>query len=318
MTPEVVAGPLPGRRSEPPTPTFLLLGVGKSGTTALMSDLRRHPDVYVSEPEEPGFFDGPAYEEHDLGWYRETYYAGWRGEAAAGEGTSQTLFVPFTAERVAATLPDARLLAILRHPVDRAFSHWWMFRCFGLEALDFEAAVTRNLERLDRGEGFAGPDGVRRWYRYLAGIADGRLTERVYVDYGHYGEQLDRYLRHFPRERLEVILFQRYVAEREATLRRVRRHVEVDPDAPLPERAREGRRYGSRTVFRLTQVALRTGVQYLVPRPVRRWINRSIRRIGSPPEMDPGVRKRLLAHYDAHNRRLEETLGRKLPEKWRA
>lgn len=295
------------------TPYFLLLGAGKSGTTALTSDLRAHPGIFVSEPEEPGYFDGPDYEEHDLDWYRAAYYAGRGDEPVAGEGSSQTLFVPFAAERIARARPDARLLAILRHPVERAFSHWWMFRCFGWEPLGFGDAVARNLERLDRGEGFTGPEGIRRWYRVREAAAEGRLTDRVYVDYGHYAEQLERYLERFPPERLHVVLFDDYRERREEVVRAAWRFLGVDPEHPVPERPRRGQRYGSRTVFRATQIALRTGVQYLVPRAARRWIDRTVRRVGRPPEMPRETRDRLLEHYAPHDRRLAALLGRELP-----
>lgn len=120
------AGSLPGGttgtlRPQMDRPTFLLLGAGKAGTTALPWYLGRHPDVLVSQPKEPNFFDTEY--GRGLGYYWDTYYGAWNGKTAAGEARAINLLLPFVAERIRDCTPDARLIVTLRDPADRAFSH---------------------------------------------------------------------------------------------------------------------------------------------------------------------------------------------------
>ncbi|MFW6200201.1 MAG: sulfotransferase domain-containing protein [Gemmatimonadota bacterium] len=298
-------------------PTFLILGVGRSGTTSLADNLADHPDVFLSNPKEPWFFDGPRYEERDLDWYWDEYYSEWSGEGAVGEASSHSLFVPHVADRLRADLPDARLMAILRHPVDRAYSHWWMNRYFGMEGLSFDDAVRENLERLERGEDFCGEDGKRRWYDYVTAYQEGELRYRCYVDMGHYAEQIGRYTARFPESHLRVLLLSDLRRDPASTYRELFEFLGVDPEAWKGEAARRNERYESRFVYRITNLATRTRIQYLVPRPVRRWIGGVLRRTGSAPEMSPGARQRLLVHYEPHVRRLEALLDRDL-SRWRS
>ena len=109
-------------------PNFLIIGAPKCGTTALYYALKRHPQIHLSTPKEPFFFE----EEFDRGteYYWRTYFAdGWQGQPLVGEARNAHLFVPYVTRRIYETVPHARLIASLRNPVERAFSHWWMMRC---------------------------------------------------------------------------------------------------------------------------------------------------------------------------------------------
>jgi hypothetical protein len=108
-----------------PLPTFVIVGAQKSGTRWLRYNLGLHPDIYTAAVE-PNFFideraDGPA----GLEWYR-SYFDGWAGEPIIGEATPAYMMWHHdparSAERVRLVLPEARLLAILRNPIDRAQS----------------------------------------------------------------------------------------------------------------------------------------------------------------------------------------------------
>ena len=120
-----------GRADDPvpaddlPLPTFLIIGAQKSATRWLRSNLGRHPDVFAP-PHEPSFFNHEDhFHEDGLAWYR-TQFEGWAGERHVGESTPGYMMWRHSPERVArrirTTLPDVRLLAILRNPIDRAQS----------------------------------------------------------------------------------------------------------------------------------------------------------------------------------------------------
>jgi|SRR5215211_4471420 len=108
-----------------PLPTFLVIGAQKSATRWLRANLGRHPDVYAS-PYELGFFNSPKrFGTLGVDWYR-AQFDGWEGEAIVGEATPGYMMwrhePQVVAQRIKATVPDVRLIAILRNPVDRANS----------------------------------------------------------------------------------------------------------------------------------------------------------------------------------------------------
>src|SRR5437762_6880111 len=109
-------------------PNFLILGAAKSGTTSLYHVLKQHPQVFVTEKKELHFF----VKEH---WYRRgmrcyaRHFAPARAEhRAVGEATPVYLCHPAAPHRIREHLPEARLIAIVRDPVQRAHSHYWQER----------------------------------------------------------------------------------------------------------------------------------------------------------------------------------------------
>lgn len=109
---------------EPPLPTFLIIGAQKSATRWLRLNLGLHPDVY-SAPGELEFFNNTERAEQGVASYR-AQFEGWSGEPYVGEATPGYMFwrhdPRVIARRIRHTVPDVRLIAILRNPVDRAHS----------------------------------------------------------------------------------------------------------------------------------------------------------------------------------------------------
>jgi hypothetical protein len=182
-------------------PDFLLVGAPKAGTTALHVALARHPRLYLAPVKEPKFFltagappagpggPGDAQTFREYVWRRSDYEALF-DPAPAGtlKGESTTLYLrdPAAHRRIAATVPDARLVAVLRDPVDRAHSNWTHLRSAGLEPEpDFLRACELAESRVRRGWG--------PFWRYL--------------ELGRYGEQLRHLYSVFPRSQVQVLLY---------------------------------------------------------------------------------------------------------------
>ena len=109
----------------PPLPTFLIIGAQKCATRWLRQNLGAHPEIFAS-PYEIGFFNSPKrFESLGTEWYR-AQFAGWDGEPIVGEATPGYMMwrhePSAVAKRINDTIPDVRLIAILRNPVDRANS----------------------------------------------------------------------------------------------------------------------------------------------------------------------------------------------------
>ena len=184
-------GRLTARRR--PLPDFLVIGAQKAGTTALYAYLRWHAGIAGPSWKEVSFFD-----RH---WWRgEAWYRGQfplrAGERLVGEASPSYLFHPLAPERARSLVPGAKLVALLRDPVDRAYSQYQHEVALGREPLSFEDALAAEDERLV-GE-------VERL------IADPRAFSRAWWDHtytarGRYAEQLERWLEAFPSEQLLVV-----------------------------------------------------------------------------------------------------------------
>jgi Sulfotransferase domain len=110
---------------EPPLPAFLIIGAQKSATRWLRYNLGLHPEIFTPRVEVSFFNSAPAFKQRGVDWYREQF-AGWSGERMVGEATPGYMIwrhhPPVVAKRIKDSVPDVRLIAILRNPVDRANS----------------------------------------------------------------------------------------------------------------------------------------------------------------------------------------------------
>jgi hypothetical protein len=201
-----------------PLPNFLILGAQKAGTTALYAYLHWHPQVTGPSFKEVSFFD--RHYARGERWYRAHFPA--RRREAIGEASPSYLLHPLAPERVAGLLPDARLIALLRNPVDRAFSHYQHEVALGREPLSFEDALAAEDERL-RGE-------VERMLRDPTYFSHA-WWNYTYAARGRYAEQLERWYAAFPRERLLVLLTEELAQDPGPTYRRVLDFLGLEPHA---------------------------------------------------------------------------------------
>ena len=183
-------------------PTFLLVGAQRSGTTSLCDYLRRHPGVFL-RTKEVHYFDNQF--SKDLNWYRAHFpIQRWAQRKARtlghplaiGEASPYYLFHPEVPQRVLATLPDVRILCLLRHPTERALSQFRHEHRFGYEtepsfrnAWELEARRLAGAERVLSERG-----GVHAAHNHSS-----------YTSRGDYAPQLERWIELFGRERIHVI-----------------------------------------------------------------------------------------------------------------
>jgi hypothetical protein len=197
-----------------PLPDFLIAGVPKAGTTALHAALVPHPELFLPTVKEPKFFlsdgrppadggpgDVQTYQEHV--WRRDDYeglFAPAPAGALLGEATPFYLYDRKAHERIKALVPQARLIFLLRDPVDRAHSNWTHLWNAGLEPeADFLTACRAEPAR----------------------IAAGWAAFWHYVGLGRYGEQLAHLYRHFPREQVMLLRYRDLKDDPATTLDRV-------------------------------------------------------------------------------------------------
>jgi hypothetical protein len=204
-------------------PDFFVLGAPKAGTTALHAALAGHPDLFLSPVKEPKFFlcDGPpptkggpgdAHSYREWIWKRTDYERLFDpAPVGALRGESTPLYLAdFEAHRrIRDAVPHARLIVILRDPVDRAYSNWAHLWADGLEPIsDFVEACAEEPRRIEAG--------WAPFWRYLGT--------------GLYGRQLEHLWTLFPREQIHLIRYQSLVQEPKATLDAICRFLGVRED----------------------------------------------------------------------------------------
>jgi hypothetical protein len=192
-----------------PLPDFLVIGAQKCGTTALYSYLREHPGITGPAWKEVSFFD--RHWTRGVRWYRGNFPLRPRGRLV-GEASPSTILHPLAPERVRALVPDVRLIALLREPGARAYSHYQHEVALGREPLSFDDALAAEPGRL-AGE-------VERMIADPA-VFSHAWWDHTYVTRGLYAEQLERWLAVFPREQLLVLTTEELAADTAASFARV-------------------------------------------------------------------------------------------------
>lgn len=179
-------------------PNFLIIGAQKGGSTSLYRYLTDHPKVRSAALKEIHYFS--CHYDCPETWYRAHFAPSlWLSteHLQTGEASVSYLYTPTAPGRVAAFKPDMKLVVMLRNPISRAYSHHQMSVKQGHETLSFEEALTLEPERLQQERDLYGPDEA---------FAQGKSHRtHSYLLRGHYAEQLERWLAHFPREQLLIL-----------------------------------------------------------------------------------------------------------------
>lgn len=194
-------------------PSFLIGGAPRSGTTFLCHALDRHPEIYLAKPyiPEPKVFIGPP---ASVSEYRQRFaalFAVANGQRLLGEKCSYYLENAEACARIQATLPEVKLVFLVREPVARAYSNYLWSRKNGLESLSFEAAVDQEGSRAD-------PLPDRPYARPFAYLARGDyacFAERYYAALGH--------------SRVAFFLYEDIQRRPEALLRSIQLFLDVEP-----------------------------------------------------------------------------------------
>lgn len=209
-------------------PDFLIIGGQRCGTTSLHRYLAEHPQVRAATGKEIQFFS--IHYGRGERWYRGHFPAPMAGRLSF-EASPYYLFHPRAAERAAATLPYGRFIALLRDPVERAYSHYLQTRSYGAEPLTFAEAIAAEHDRLAWALR-AGPD---------SRAAHTVLRRYSYAARGRYAEQLERWFRHVPRERIMVVRSEDFYADPASTYAELLEFLDLEPFLP-PRFAQHTRR----------------------------------------------------------------------------
>jgi hypothetical protein len=196
---------------------FLVIGAQRSGTTSLWRHLESHPEIHLPPSKEAPFFCDDRLLSRGMGWYLEEYFADADPQSRWGTVSPHYMMgspdadVAEVARRIRAAVPDVKLVAILRDPIERAQSHHRMVVHRGRETRGFEEAALELLE----------PRALERARREPPNV-------QPYLAQGEYGRILATYLDLFPREQLHVLLTDSLEDAPAQALRAIFAFLEVD------------------------------------------------------------------------------------------
>ena len=203
-------------------PNFLVFGAAKSGTTSVYKYLQQHPDILMSSFKEPGFFafegehpilKGPGAQKWVDRWVVtevEAYqklFENYQGEKAIGDASPYYIYYEKTPYNIKKHVPDMKLIAVLREPVERAFSNYvWAIRDRAESLTDFAEALAVEESRIKDNWG-------PKWH---------------YKNQGFYYQQLKPYYDLFPREQIKIYLYDDFVSNSVAVMQDMFSFLEVD------------------------------------------------------------------------------------------
>lgn len=310
-----------GTTGSRPWPTFFLVGAEKAGTTSLYHYLRQHPEIFLPEEKEPGFFSlhwdiaaeppdvvRQVWRNADLDRFRdleqatEAYldlYDPASEHADRGDCTASYLWHPRAPDRIQACSPSASILVLVRDPVERAYSHYLMTWRAGTEDRPFHEALQRDLEREQEGQA---P------HRYLLS--------------GRYDELIQRYIDRFGSDNVHVDFTERMGDQPHVVLEEICSFLEL-PTGPVAEidtgeRHNPYREPANRFAHWVrTSEAMRSLARGLLPERLREFLgNRLLLSSADKPEMSDEARRFLEDHYEDQANAVEEFAGREPPWSW--
>ncbi|MFW6058697.1 MAG: sulfotransferase domain-containing protein [Phycisphaeraceae bacterium] len=292
-------------------PNFLIIGAGKAGTTSLYHYLEQHPDIFMCPVKEPRFFiyeqryadllADPEVAEYfkyrTLAQY-EALFDGVRGEQVVGEASIQYYASVGAAKRIAGTLGSPRMVAILRNPIERAYSSYTMEMVAGRERRSFEQAVEDEL------------NGVN---------AEHPLGRFHHLERGLYHHHLTAFRARFDQPNLKLYLYEDLKINLPGLLRDLFQFLGVDPSfepdttikynsSGVPKNAALNKLTGKNALTRFVKTCTPRLLREPLYARAMKWRNRNL----ESRTMRADVRERLLAYYRQDVEALQALLGRDL------
>jgi hypothetical protein len=180
------------------TEHFIIAGAQRSGTTYLYQLLSRHPQIEMAVPlkPEPKFFLNEDRFRRGMDDYRRRFFSGKPTAVIKGEKSTSYIESEAAARRISATLPNAKIIFLLRNPIHRAVSNYRFSVENGLETLSMHEAFVTEEKRLQANN----PHKTS-------------VSPYAYLKRGRYMDYLSMYSRYFPRENMKILIFERLVGQ---------------------------------------------------------------------------------------------------------
>ncbi len=285
-------------------PNFFIVGAPKAGTTSLYHYLSQHPQIFMSAVKEPHFFS-QANPDPRYSFLNQTItdtdeyinlFVGASDFEQIGESSTSYLWDQFAPGRIFSVKPDAKIIAILREPVDRAYSHYLMDVREGIQRKNFLNALIDDYESTKKG-----------WD-----------VSRLYIELGFYGEQIKRYIDTFGQDNVLVLFYDDLVYKPEQFLKQVLTFLGVDYKNSVISGLDKHNNFAlprnNITRFIIGNRFFRLFGQKVLSRHVRKFVRHNVLlSSSSKPIMSKEARKFLLEIYHDDIVELKNVLNSDLP-----
>lgn len=313
-------------KSNYPTPNFLVIGAAKCGTTSLYHYLRQHPDVYMSPIKEPNHFstdirpsefsdeyklyerskmlniaayvDSDMKEEqwgayvHDAEHYNKLFKFS-EGFKARGEISNSYLYSSVAAENIHQQFPEMKIIAILRQPAERAYSHYMANLRDGRTTLSFREEVMHDDAKKKHG-----------W-----------SISHLYYELGLYFDQIERFKKQFPENQIKIYLFDELKADNRALAKDLFQFLNITTEAEIDydEKYNEARVPKNAALIKtITQAGIKRKIFRALPMAWRSPVKSLFFKNTPVPKMSPEDRKWMTDRYKDEIIRLQHILHRDL------
>ena len=288
---------------------FLIIGAQKAGTTALFHYLSTHPNVFMPPGKEVAFFCNDQKYLRGCERYLSHYFDAANAQQIKGEASPSYMLFDYVPARIQEHFPEIKLVAILRNPIDRAYSHYRMAVRRSVELKTFDERVAEELQH-----GWI-PDQERN-------------HNSNYILFGEYGRILENFLAHFRREQIEIVFSEDLRSNRLTTVNKVLKFLCLTTDVTLPNIDDEYHVSGSPRIRGLTMKVDRL-LNWLETKRWARtyflwrfnkesllfWIETelNVKRKKQAKGPSPQARQMLRAHYQRDVEQLEHLFGLEVP-----
>jgi len=288
-----------------PFPDFFVVGTVKAGTTSLYSYLKQHPDVFVPAVKELHFFAREINPERFIRGYgkndnahirfvkNEQEYLHYYRDAdkkLKGDFAPSNLWSAHAAREIHNVNPNAKIIALVRQPVERAFSHWLM----------------------DLKNGWAKDSFVSSFEHFAASPEKHWGNNRLYKELSLYTNALQRYYDVFPPDQILVVDFDELTQNALSTFEKVLHFLELPPHALVETEAFNRSampRYGALDAAYQNKT-LRRQIRKLLPAKAVRWMKQTLLSSERVSKLSPNDRKHLMPHFEKDIERLGVMLNR--------
>jgi hypothetical protein len=301
---------------------FAIIGAQKSATTSMFKYLVKHPRIHMPPEKEVPFFSRDDL--YEAGWpaFVDTYFANADPNRLWGVASPQYMADPRAPQRMHAANPHTKLIALLRNPIDRAYSHYNMSLRRNMEQRDFDQAIEELLQPdLLAACRTAIPPDYAQGYAQSAGEVN-----RYYLVWSEYARALERFLQHFPQQQLLVLYMEDMKRDPQASLAAVMAFLDLPTDFQPANLGKVYHKGGGRQIIpdAWKDKIKRNGAFRLVwdRFPARAkgvfnyWYDQlNVRKASGEAGPSAQARKRLAQHFRDDVRRVEALAGKSAP--WR-
>lgn len=169
-------------------PDFIVIGAQKSGTTALFKFLSEHPKIYLPPQKEVQYFSNDNFYSKGIKWCSHEFYNNVNENMMCGDVSPQYMIYKKVPLRIKKALPNAKIIVILREPIERAYSHYHMSVRRGNEKREFDEAFRVSVDK-----GYKDDESI--------------IEDESYYQFSDYEVMLREYLKYFSKDKI-LVLFQ--------------------------------------------------------------------------------------------------------------